>query len=136
MHNILLAIYFSPPMKAVPCLPFIRIWKVVHSFFKLKVKVPMIVQVIVINIFFFGGCGGSGVDSYLSYSVWCQCWHQTRWRQVQSYFYSRSWDFWINFKFLCTVFFWIYPCTCYLISKSWWDHICFLRVPCMLWMHM
>ena len=58
-----------------------------------------------------------------------------RLRQIQFYFYSRIWDFWLNFKFLCTVFLWVYPCTWHCLSKSWLDHLCLLGVTCMLWMH-
>ena len=86
--------------------------------------------------FLFGGCGGSDADSPLSWSVWCNYWHRAKWRQVNFYFYFRSWDFWLNFKFLCTVFFRVYPFTYYCLSKSWWGNICLLGVPYMLWMHM
>ena len=86
-------------------------------FFLLKVKVPMSGQVIVINIYFLWGCGGSDADSSLPCSVWCHSWHQARWRQVQFYFYYTIRDLWLNFKFLCTVFLRVYPCAGHCISK-------------------
>ena len=89
-----------------------------------------------LTFLFFEDCGGSDADSSLSYSVWCHYWHQARWRQVRFYFSYRSWDIWLNFKYLFTDFLRIYPCTYYWLSKSWWYNICFLGIPCMLWMHM
>ena len=74
--------------------------------------------------------------SSLSCSIWCRCCHQARWTQVKLYFPYKSWDIWLNFKFLCTVFFRIYTRTCYCLSKPWWYNICFLELLCMLWMHM
>ena len=53
-----------------------------------------------------------------------------------SLFSSRSWDLWLYFKLLCTVFFHIYPCTCYWISKLWWDNLCLLGLTWILWMYM
>ena len=50
IHNILLGIYPNPLMKDGPCLLFSWIWEVVNYFVRLKVKVPMRFQVIVINI--------------------------------------------------------------------------------------
>ena len=134
MHNILMGIYPNPHMKDETCLPFSWIWKVVNYFVWIKVNVTMSSQVVVINIFFFGG---SDADSYLSWSVWCHCWHRARWIQVQFYFSYRIWDVWLKFKLLCTIYFRIYPCTWYRLSKSWWGNPCFLGVSAvMLWMNM
>ena len=135
MHNILLGIHHNPHMKAAPCLPFSWIWKEVNYFVWLEVNVPMSGQVIVDNIHFLWGCGGSDSDSSLFYSFWCHCWHRARWGQVRLSFSYRIWDIWLNFKFLCTVFFCIRPFTCYCLSKSWWDNLCVLGVPCILWMN-
>ena len=117
MHNILLGIYPNPPIKAAPCLPFSWICQVINYFVRIMVKVPMRCQVISVNINLFGVFGGSDYYSYLSWYIWCHCWHQEIWRQVQFYFSSRSWGFWLNFKFLCTVFFRVYICTLYWFSK-------------------
>ena len=136
MHKILLGLYPNPHMKSAPCLTFSWICKVVNYFVWLKLKVPMSGQVIVIEIYLFW------------YSWWLWCWFilvviyivsllaPIKIKINKIYFPYRRWDIWINFKFLCTVFFHIYPCTCYCLSKSWWDNLCFLGVPCMLWMHM
>ena len=70
------------------------------------------------TLILFGGCDGSGADSYLSCSVRCHCWHQSIWRQGQFYFSSKIWYLWMKFKFLCTIFPPIYPCTWYGLSKK------------------
>ena len=51
-------------------------------------------------------------------------------------FFLGSWDFWLNLQFLCTVFFYNYPKTCYCLSKSLWYSLCLLGVTWMLWIHM
>ena len=84
----------------------------------------------------FEGCVGYDDDSSLSYYVWCHCWYRATWIKFQFSFSYRNWDVWLKSKLLCTVFFWIYPCTSYCLSKSWWYNQCFLGVPWTLWIHM
>ena len=104
-------------MKAATCLPLSWIRKVVNNVVWLKIKVPMSGQVIFIDVTFIWMLWRFDADQYLPCSVWCYFWHLSRGRQVLFSFYYRSWYLWLKFKFLCTVFFGVYPCTCYCLYK-------------------
>ena len=117
MHNILPGLYPNPPMKDVPFLSFSWIWKMVNSFVQLKFNFPMRSQLLSSTLILFGFCGSYGADYSLSFSLWCH--YDTYQYKVKSnlVFSSRSCDFWLIFKLFCTIFFRIYPFTCYWPSK-------------------
>ena len=122
-------------MKDVTCLPFRWIWNVVNYFFQLGYRYPWGARLLSSTFLLFGFCGGSGADSYFLWSVLFHCWHLVRWIQVQFYFSSGSWGFWMNFKFLCTIFSGFIYERAIAFLKSWWDNLRLLGVPCMLLMN-
>ena len=135
VHKILLVIHTNPSMKAEPCVPFSWIWNLVNYFVQIRHRFPWGASLLSSTLLLFWVCGGSGADSSLSCSIWCHCWHLARWRQDQ-FFFSRIWYFWLNFKFLRTIFSGFIHARYIDFLKSWWDNICFLGVPCMLRMNM
>ena len=110
-----------------------RRWSIL--FFQLMVKLTIRGKIIVINIYFLWGLWRLWLW-FILVIILCHCWHQEIWRQVQFSFPSRRWYFWMNFKLLCSVYFWIYSFKCFCLSKSWWDNLCLLVVLYMLWMNM
>ena len=131
MQNILLSFYPNTHIKDAPFLPFSRIWKVINYFVQLKESSPLYARILSSTSIFFVDCEGYDADSSFSCSVCCHCWHQSRWIQVQFYFSFRIWYFWLDFKFLCTIFTRINPCTWYSFLNN-YDLLYFLGVPCML----
>ena len=100
VYIILMSVTPNPPMKAEPCLLFSWIWKVVNYFFQLKVKF----QVIITNINFLWG-----LCSFTCWFVFVIIFLVTllepsKMKTSPIYFSSRSWYFWLNFNFSCTVF--------------------------------
>ena len=133
MHNIHIDLHPNPPMKATPYLPFIWICKVVNSLVQMKLKFPIRGQVVFVNI------------TFLWRFWWLLCLF------VFAMFYlislltpgkmkialsSRSWDFWLNFKFLYTVFFWFIHSNSTAFPKSLRCNQCLLGVPPILCMHL
>ena len=117
IHIIPLGIYPIPPMKDTPCVPFNWICKVVNYLVQIMFKSPMRARLLSPILIFFLGCFISDADSSLACHVCYNCWHQARRRRLQLSFSFGIWYFWMKFKFLCTIFFWVYPCTCCCLSK-------------------